>query len=130
MMKKLILMKSEKLQKKLNTHKNGAVALRQPFGDIVLIFNFQLTIKDKKFFRALNLSFLYFGYSANKIAQRKVCFCPKIFSALILDVQYSDSLANQHFLCFSGANPLIYKDFQQKRPRVTNTLGRGKGRRF
>ena len=69
--------------------------------------------------------FIFFNYSVIKIAQRKVCFCPKIFSALIFDVQHFDSLANQHFLCFSGANPLIYKDFQQKRPRVTNTLGRG-----
>ena len=111
MMTKLILMNSEESQKKLNTHKNGAVVLRRPFGDIILIYNFQLTIKDKKIFRVLNLSFHYFGYSANKIAQRKVCFCPKIFSALFFDVQYSDSLANQHFLCFSGANPLIYKDF-------------------
>ena len=48
MMTKLILMNSEESQKKLNTHKNGAVALRQHFGDIILIFNSQLTVEVEK----------------------------------------------------------------------------------
>ena len=48
MMTKLILMNSEESQKKLNTHKNGAVALRQHFGDIIFIFNSQLTVEGEK----------------------------------------------------------------------------------
>ncbi len=89
---------------------------------LYLILNSPLKMK-KTILQSAYLSFV--NYSVNKNCPTKSVLFPKIFFALIFDVQKCNSLMNQHILLFEGANPLIYKDFQQKRPRVTDTLGLG-----